>query len=118
MTRQELSLAITRRTRWMGLLATLALVFMFGSVTLNIYTTTRPGYHPDSSGSFLTWAMVFSPLGLPLFCLFLFMHLWKKWPIRCPHCGAPLGREKKKFYDVVATGVCKECRKEVVDGSD
>jgi hypothetical protein len=90
---------------------------MFGSVILGLYTTTRPGYRPEAS-AVLGWALVVSSLGLPLFCLLLFVRLWKKWPIRCPHCGAPLGREKKKFYDVVATGVCRECRKEVVDGSD
>lgn len=117
MTRRELKGAVTRRIRFMGASLYFGLVWMFASIAAAIYRGFQLG-RPDGMLDSVGVTLMVSSMALPLLCMLVFMVLWTKWPIRCPHCNAPLGREKKRVYDVTATGICRECGKGVVDEAD
>lgn len=87
---------------------------MLGFPWLGVYITMRSGYSPEKQGDFVIF-LAYSALVVPACALGLCFVLLRRFGVRCPHCQAFLGREKKKFYDVTVTGRCRKCGKGVVD---
>jgi hypothetical protein len=112
--KQELAREVGRRIRRLRVFANLALAGALGPPIFVILVVFQPRYRPEEQG-WLILTLEFSAFVLPLLFMAMFLKEWTAWAIRCPHCHAPLGREKKKAYDVTTTGICRACGKGVID---
>jgi len=117
MTRPELQSRINRRTRLLTVLVSLANVWLFAPICLGLYHSFL-AHDPHEITDAVAMAVLVGSWTIAVLCAGLFMWVLSTWPIRCPHCGAPIGRHKKRFYDVVSTGLCKECNGRVIDEMD
>ena len=114
MTRTELTAALRRLDRYRAWILGFALVVMLGFPWIGFYVTIRPGYSKETQGNFVV-LLALSALVVPVCALVLCFILLRRIGVRCPHCQAFLGMEKKRFYDVTVTGRCRKCGESVID---
>lgn len=58
---------------------------------------------------------MWASLTVPLFGLLAAGLVLRRLGVFCPKCGAALGREKPKVYDITKTLRCRSCGERVVD---
>lgn len=103
MTKTELEVAIRRHSRYRSIILFIMAAAVFGAPIANIVFR------------FPAELFLCLFLGIPILGFFLAHVALRVLGVRCPHCEAFLGIEKKKFYDVIATGRCRKCGKSVID---
>src|SRR5688500_8785765 len=96
MTRAELDVAVRRHIRSRLALMNSALVVLLG--------VPAAGVHFDLDPEII----IIGTLVVPFLLIALTIPLQMRLAPRCPNCQAPLGLEKKRFYDVVSTGRCRQ----------
>lgn len=102
MTKTDLEAAIRRHSRYRSVILFIMATAVFGTPIANIV--------------FRIPVEVFLCLffGIPILGFIAAYGALRVFGVRCPHCEAFLGMEKKKFYDVIATGRCRKCGKSVI----
>lgn len=103
MTSIELAQSIRRCRRWVSATLNVTLAAWAGLILMLLLT--------DGKGV----TAILACFAIPLFGFSVVSFVGKKFGVFCPKCGAALGREKPKFYDITKTLRCRRCGERVVD---